>query len=113
MIHQQFENKYFLGSGEALELIGRLFNHHLPQFLLKEKQDRDVCFYATYAHGDTGVQFGGERGYFEHDVKMGAKTISLKEYDERMKNVELASEKNIRFAFDVLLKLLSEQGRTG
>lgn len=104
-----FNNKRFLNSGKALELIESLFAKNLSGFSLKEKKDQGVFFYAIYSKKDIQIKFGGERGYFEHYIQIGNTTFLLSQYDERMKNVELASEKNIIFAFTVLIKFLSEK----
>lgn len=46
--------------------------------------------------------------YLEYSLLINSKSVDLKKIDERLNYVEVTSEKNIRFVFDVIKRYLRQ-----
>lgn len=108
MVEELFDNGFFMDSDKALELIQFLFESELPSFELVKVFDEGIYFGAEYKKDNVEIRFGGERGGFEHKTMINGQQYSLLNFDDRMKNIYSASEKNYRFAFDILKYFLAD-----
>lgn len=108
MVEDLFENKYFIDSSEALNLIENFFQSELPNFTLKDKFDHGIYFGITYVNNEIEIRLGGGRGYFEHSFKIDGKDFPLRQFDKRMDKIEAVSGKNTLFTLNVLKRFLSE-----
>jgi hypothetical protein len=109
MVKNLFENKFALKSKAALELIQQLFKSGLTDFEFVRMFDEGIYFGAVYRKNDIEIRFGGDRGYFDHKIMINDKEYSLRHFDKNMDSVRAASEKNYRFAFEVLKQFLNEK----
>lgn len=105
------DNKYSLEPEESLKLILDYFEKNLPFFKLIKKYNKGK-FYGygiEYQWENILVFIGGEKGGLDYKVLIDDIQISLLKYDERLKKVYTASEKNYQFFLKVLFGFLKEQ----
>ncbi|PVY39712.1 hypothetical protein [Pontibacter virosus] len=103
-----FENTTGISSEEALTVIESFFKKELPQFELTEKvANHSAYFTVTFRKDDIEIILSSGRLRFEHSFKINGKEYPLRQFDSRMDNVLVTSEKNIRFTLDAIKRFLS------
>jgi len=102
-----FDNKYVLDFDEALMLIESFFRVEITQLKLMS-QFRNSAGYWSIKHGfrDVVILISSDRGGLNVEVNIGNREINFFEFEPLMKNAEVASEKNIRFALDVVKRFV-------
>ena len=91
------DNKYFLSSDKAINLIEILVQEHMPEFKEIDKFNHGIYFGLVYRNNSIEIRLGSGRGFLEFSLKKGDENISLIKFDERLIAIEAASEQNIRF----------------
>ena len=106
-IDHLFDNQIGMDFQAALDLIKFFFNKELPFFKLVDEYKESTGYWGIkYSYSDNAIFIGCERGYLYTRPIISNNECSLLQFDERMQNVEVASEKNIRFTLDVIKNLL-------
>lgn len=102
-----FENTTGISSKQALEIIESFFKRELPLFKLTEKvSNHSAYFTITYCKDDIETTLSSGRLRFEHSFKVDGKEYPLRQFDKRIDNVVVTSEKNIHFTLDVIKRFL-------
>jgi hypothetical protein len=98
-----FENKYIMDYGEAIKLVKSFFQKEMPLFELTEEYNLSSGYWGVrYANTKAEIFIGGERGLLDVKVLSENKLVVLSESEPLILNVEVASEKNIRFTLGVI-----------
>lgn len=104
---QLFDNKYGMPFDEAISLIKSYFALEFPIFNLVAEYNESAGYWGLkYNYDGMTVFISCGRGMLETQLLKNEKEISLLEFDERMKNIKVASEKNIRFTLSVIKNYL-------
>ena len=106
-MEELFDNKYGMKFHEALDLIKQYFNHNVPQFDLKEEYNENTGYWGIkYSYKATVIFISSSRGYLEYEITNQEKDLSLLQFEPQMQNIEVASERNIRFTLGVISKFV-------
>ena len=105
------DNSFPLESKKSLTLIKSFFEAELPDFKLTSVDDGDKYngFNIKYESSNTQVKFTNPRGGLDYDLFIDGKQYSLAKYDERMKEVYVCSEKNLKFTLSILKKFITKK----
>ncbi|MFV0539447.1 MAG: hypothetical protein ACK5M3_19080 [Dysgonomonas sp.] len=106
MVNNLIDNKNGIPHVEAMLLIKSIFSIELSNFSIEEDIYGGAFFSLIYIYKHCEIFIGGDRGYLEYYLKVNNEKVNLINYDKKLENIELVSDKNIRYVFYVIKKKL-------
>lgn len=101
--NNQYDNKYIIDFDKAISLIKSYFKSHLQYFEFIEEYNESAGYWGIkYGNNNKTITISCDRGGLDTVIIENGKEIHLSEFDHSMKNVEVASEKNILFTLEVI-----------
>lgn len=107
-IKDLFENEYFIHSDEAYKILKQLFCNNLYRFQVVKYNDWGPQFILIYQYLFINITFGSDRGDLIYSLKINGEEINLRNYDSKISNAMLLSEKNIFYVFQVMKRYLED-----
>jgi hypothetical protein len=106
----EFENKYAIGSQEAIELIKAYFIVNFENaILLDEYAAHTGCWGIRYSYQEAVIIISGGRGILEEIiVDFKGEQMPLHQFDRRVAEARVVNKKNLLFILDVLKRLMQD-----
>lgn len=95
-----FDNRYALTFEQAKKIIADYFFQHFPDFSLTMSESYGMSFLIIYSMGEIGIKIKSERGYLSYDLHINKQTIDLNSFSQKLKYIEVTSQKNIIFVLN-------------
>ena len=98
----QTDNRFFLDYDKAIKLIKEIMEVKLPDFEIKEINDKKQTFYyyIIFENKNFQIKLGGDRGYMIYDLFVDGKEFIFEK--EIITKIKTASEKNTSLIIDII-----------
>lgn len=98
----QIDNRFFLDYDKAIKLLKERMKEKLPDFEIKEINDKKQTFYyyIIFKNKNFQIKLGGDRGYMIYDLFVNEKEFIFEK--EIISKIKSASEKNTLLIIDII-----------
>lgn len=110
MVNELFDNRFALTYADAFSLFEKLIRELFEKYSVLKTENYGMSFKIEYQLDEYKFVFRSERGYIEEYLLLrNEEKCNLLNFQPLLKNIEVASKKNVRFLIETLKLFISEQ----
>lgn len=109
MVNSLIDNQFPIDNDKALNLIKDFFNRELTHFSLIESYNKGnyYGFGIKYKYKNIEINLYSPKGGLDYEIFVDDKQYPLSNHDERLKEIYVCSEKNLKYTLSVFKQFIN------